>query len=114
MKKLMAGILVVVMLVGAASLVACGSNYEGHMLVGTWGYEANETYQYIFRANGRGRRGFENRLESFRWASGGAGRIRITAGGVVEGFTYTMEDEVLILVTRDEFELTYRFVRIED
>ena len=78
---------------------------EIHPLVGTWAWDEDDTYRYIFHADGTGERGFVGMLERFEWEQINlAGFIRIHSSTPLSTGLY--EEQWLPTITEDRLTLT--------
>ena len=82
--------------------------------VGTWAWDGNRTWQYVFEADGYGTRPGEIDLETFEWmliADGGL--LIIDADGWVEMWSYVIEDGRLTITSRQFVGVEFRYNRVD-
>ncbi|MCL2401922.1 MAG: hypothetical protein FWC90_04695 [Oscillospiraceae bacterium] len=80
-------------------------------LVGTWAWDEDGAYTYVFYADGRGTRGFPWMTEEFEWRTEGDDHLMITTGIsiMVESWTFTISDDVLTIDSRQVPGLTFNY-----
>ncbi|MCL2837716.1 MAG: hypothetical protein FWE04_01425 [Oscillospiraceae bacterium] len=134
-KKLMAGVLAVMMVASFVVLVGCGGNGEepnngngnevvnnqppannvASALVGTWVWEDAEAYEYIFNADGTGTRGMPGMMDTFTWSTPGSGRLNIDVDGVpvTEEWNYSIGGVELTIDSRQVPGLAFTYIRAD-
>ncbi|MCL2839037.1 MAG: hypothetical protein FWE04_08285 [Oscillospiraceae bacterium] len=91
-----------------------GVEISDHPLVGTWAWDGNGSWQYIFDGDGTGTRGIFPDIETFRWSIPEAGHITMNIrGGMREQWSYTIDGAVFTLDSRQVAGVTYSYVRID-
>ena len=87
-------------------------------IVGTWAWDDDDGYIYIFNADGTGQRGFPRRMDSFNWFTAGT-ELRIDRhghlpAGVIrhELWTFTINGDILTLASRQEASLVFSYNRV--
>jgi len=91
-------------------------NYE---LIGTWAWDDNYTYTYVFNADRTGVRGFAGATETFTWSNPGDGRITIrpdelpTGGIQYEQWDYTLIDNIFTISSRQVTGMTFSYTRVD-
>ena len=101
MKKVIAVLLVVLLIVGTLS--ACGGGSGGNSLVGTWemrrvGAQGVSIYAYIFNADGTGTRGHDEFIDEFTWTVDTPGEVLLTLDdNLVEDWNYSIDGRTLTL-----------------
>ncbi|MCL2408843.1 MAG: hypothetical protein FWC96_04420 [Oscillospiraceae bacterium] len=81
-------------------------------LVGTWVWDEDNTYRYVFYADGRGTRGFPWMTEEFEWRTEGGDHLLIgITAFAVESWTFTINDDVLTIDSRQIPGLTFNYYR---
>ena len=100
-----------VLILGA--LTACGGQQD-EALVGTWVWEGNVSYEYVFNSDGTGRRG-EAEMLIFTWSVRRDGRLILDFGRDYENddWIYTIEDYNLTLVRREDPSESYTYFRVD-
>ncbi|MCL2588921.1 MAG: DUF4352 domain-containing protein, partial [Oscillospiraceae bacterium] len=81
---------------GAAAPVSEESDQEmAEVLFGTWAWDVDGGYTYVFNADGTGTRGFAGDLETFEWHTAGD---HLMIGN--ESWTFTIEGDTLTIDSR--------------
>jgi len=87
------------------------------ILVGTWEWDSDPNWRYVFHANGTGNRGIEGEyLETFTWATGARSLLNIDFDGVSifgvrdERWTYSIVNNSLVLSSRQGGD-TFSYIR---
>ena len=118
LKKLTKLTLLIVVLFG---LTACfGGDVSEHELVGTWGWEGDQNWRYVFNPDGTGTRGDTSFTEGFRWSIPGDGRLRIDRNSAPrderrrEEWNYTIANNRLTIESRQEAGLSFSYLKIEE
>jgi len=118
MKKVAMVALVVVMLMGVAAMTGCRREQD-EALVGTWEWVFIDDYTYVFNADGTGTRGFTGAREGFTWSTNND-ELRINRNSAPSGevrnerWTYSIENNVLTIVSRHEAGLEYSYRRLDN
>jgi hypothetical protein len=133
LKKYIFALLVV--LVGSVMFAGCGSPREDerqtvdadNQLIGTWRWDDDPDWRYIFHADGRGERGdpdypeYYGPIQTFTWWTAGDDRLRIdrddpngslAAQGYIveESWSFTITGRTLTLESRQS-DLLYYYSR---
>ncbi|MCL2837410.1 MAG: hypothetical protein FWE00_11875, partial [Defluviitaleaceae bacterium] len=107
----------IVMLVGI--IAGCGGgnnqNLSEHALVGTWNWDDNAFWQYVFNGDGTGTRGLPDSLDSFTWSIRGEGHVRMNVRGQTgnEEWNYTISGDILTLDSRQIAGMTYNYINAD-
>lgn len=117
MKRIFVAALVAVMLAGALTLTGCGGGQDA-ALVGTWGWDVDASFEYVFNADGTGTRGVTGIfVEEFNWSTSG-NELRVNLTGHVpagyvrnERWTYTIAGNTLTIDSRQEAGMRYSYIR---
>ena len=88
----------------AAGAPAGDEHYAG--LVGTWDWDESALFTYVFNADGTGTRGIPGNIESFEWRTIGD-NLMID----FESWTFTIEDGVLTIDSRQIAGMTFSYIR---
>jgi len=84
-----------------------------HPLIGTWAWDGNGSWQYIFDSDGTGTRGIFPDIETFRWSIPEDGHITMNIrGGMREQWSYTIDGAEFTLDSRQVAGMTYSYLRI--
>ena len=75
-------------------------------LFGTWAWDMDDDYTYLFNADGTGIRGFSGDLEPFEWSTEGD---HLMIG--FESWTFTIEGDVLTIDSLDITGVTWSYIR---
>ena len=132
-KKLITGILMIMMVVSLVAFTGCGNettpNVPGqeeqttppaqeqppaqnvNALVGTWEWDLEASYVYVFNADGTGTRGIPAATEEFTWESPASGRLNLDTGVLVEEWNYTIDGRELTIDSRQVPGLTITYIR---
>jgi len=113
-KKVLAGVLAVMMLASVAVFVGCGGrDVSEHALADTeWAWNDSPSYLYVFNADGTGVRGggmFPQ--ETFTWTIPNDGRVNIRLDNAAQGvirnqqWNYTIAGNSLTLDSRQTDEV---------
>jgi len=122
-KRLLIGILALAMVLSlAVVLTGCGggADVSEHALVGTWGWNLDSSYQYVFNPDGTGTRGGGvNPVEEISWSIPGDGRLTINREGNVprgeirrEQWDYSIVGDVLTINSRQDRSVSYSYNRV--
>ena len=93
---------------------------QGDYLVGTWEWDMNPDWRYVFNGDGTGTRGLPGYMhDSFVWWVNGSNlRIDMTAGTTFnslyrndESWTFTINGNFLTLSSRQEIGMTWTYAR---
>jgi len=84
---------------------------HAEVLVGTWDWDTDDSYTYIFNADGTGTRGFTGEIESFEWATEGDDHLIIGRGELAESWTFTIADGVLTIDSRQIPGMTFNYIQ---
>ena len=127
-------LMVLVILIGLVVFAGCGSSNRGQQavdadnpLIGTWRWDDDSDWRYIFYADGRGERGdpdheyFYGPIEHFAWWTVGEDRLRIdlddpdgsiAAEGYIteESWNFKINGRTLTLDSRQS-DLLYYYTR---
>ncbi|MCL2866066.1 MAG: hypothetical protein FWE25_11075 [Lachnospiraceae bacterium] len=83
-------------------------HYAG--LVGTWVWDMDDGYEYLFRADGTGTRGFGRSTSSFTWYTEDETLV-IVAGWLEEHWDFSIDRNVLTIESQQVRGLRYRYIR---
>jgi len=88
-----------------------------HSLIGTWAWDGDASYRYVFNSNERGTRGFPGFVENFAWSIPAPGQLNIYRDhaplGEVrnEQWNYSIAGNVLTMDSRQFDGLTFSYIR---
>ena len=118
MRKFVSFFMVVVLLVGVVALTGCGGGRGGdENLVGTWTWDMDSSFRYVFNADGTGTRGFTGAIESFTWSTRSGDELRINRNNAPAGeirnerWTYTISGDTLTIDSRQVSGMTFSYIR---
>jgi len=83
-------------------------------LVGTWAWEYNDAWLFVFGDNGQGTRGIDPDIVSFEWWTTADGGVATHRGSHVDLWSYTIDGEELTLVSRQEPGVEFTYIRVVD
>ena len=95
---------------GEPRLPALEKPDASHPLVGKWAWNVYNGFVYNFLADGTGTRGLTGELEHFTWESYGS-HLVIRLPLTDESWTFVIDGDVLIIDSRQEPGLVWRYVR---
>ena len=82
-------------------------------LPGTWNWDMDDSYTYVFNADGTGTRGFTGNIEPFEWVTEVGSHLIITVrGGAHESWTYAIVGDVLTIDSRQVPGMTFSYYRV--
>ena len=81
-----------------------------HDIVGIWEWDSNETYIYIFNADGNGSRGFPNSVQRFTWEIENDG-LNMNIGRTDEQWSWEISDNILTITSRQVRNMQYSYKR---
>jgi hypothetical protein len=91
------------------------SSQRTRELTGTWGWEDDEEWVYIFNANGTGTRGLPGGMDSFLWHVDGDHLIiagpTLEAPHFVESWTYAISGNALTIDSNQAAGVNFRYIR---
>jgi len=85
-------------------------DFTYHPLLGDWVWDADSSYIYEFRADGTGTRGFDFFRYEFQWHAEDS-TLLMYIDGFVEHWTFTIEDDVLTIVSEQFQGLRWHYIR---
>ena len=110
-----------ILIFATLTLAGCTAVVEPNQtLVGTWFWDEDNDWQYVFNYDGTGIRGWYGTTSSFTWgASDTTLRIRSNYPGSWSGprtqqWTYEITGDVLRLTSRQARNMTYEYIRAWD
>ena len=81
-------------------------------LVGTWAWDEDSSYTYVFNADGTGTRGYSFLNEDFEWGVIGDDHLILDMGLIgVESWTFTIRDDVLRIDSRQVHGMSFSYIR---
>ena len=80
-------------------------------LVGTWIWDGNPDWAFVFDANGEGVRGTDENQETFVWWTTADGGVLMYLGLRVDRWTYTINGDILTLTSRQEIGMEFSYIR---
>jgi len=90
-------------------------DFTGHPLIGTWAWDTDDSFVYVFRPDGTATRGFYGNRFDFYWYVYGNHLfmyvIDIFFGTFIEHWTFTIYDDVLTIVSAQVPGMTWSYVR---
>ena len=84
-------------------------------MVGTWAWVGDSAWEYVFEANGQGTRTnvTNTGVETFEWIlTADGGLILDMDGGIVEMWSYVIEDDMLTLTSRQAIGMAFSYQRV--
>jgi len=100
---------------GEAEIAESAEAGDIHAFVGIWAWDENVAYEYHFFADGTGKRGWDDMIQTFTWSIGIAGGLVMSLDEPIQGspfvevWGYVIAGDVLTL----QFEgLEYRYIRV--
>ena len=110
MKKLLFAFLLVLV---AGLLSACGGEEHDEALFGTWIWDGNVSYTYIFNEDGTGQRGDAD-IQEFSWSTSDDELTLDFGRGILnDSWTYTITDYALNLTRRGGAGESFDYFRVE-
>jgi len=103
---------------GSAAAAASPPAQGAHPLVGTWVWDSDDTFEYIFHADGRGTRGFGADIITFNWSTQG-NELTLTGRAQEEVWTYTISGNTLTITNIQAADaafvgMTFSYIRVGD
>ena len=92
-------------------LDAPAADQTGSPFIGTWAWDGNSSWTYVFDANGTGTRGMPTGRDSFVWWTTADGGIAMDLGEWVELWSYALSGNDLTITSRQEDGVTFSYVR---
>ena len=80
-------------------------------LFGTWDWDLNDGYTYVFNADGTGSRGFPGEIDTFEWSTEGDDHLIIGSGLMAESWTFTVVGDMLTIDSRQVPGLIFSYIR---
>jgi len=80
-------------------------------LVGTWEWDYDDSFAYVFYADGRGTRGFTGHAEEFEWRTEGDDHLIIGSGALAEHWTFAISGDMLTIDSRQVAGMTFSYIR---
>ncbi|MCL2587899.1 MAG: hypothetical protein FWD84_00640 [Oscillospiraceae bacterium] len=87
------------------------ADQTGSDFVGTWAWDGNSSWTYVFDANGTGTRGMPTGRDSFVWWTTADGGIAMDLGDWIELWSYELSGNDLTITSRQEAGVTFSYVR---
>ena len=78
-------------------------------LVGTWAWDIDDSFTYIFSDDGTLVRGFDGLEDEYNWGTEDGEHLMIGSGPFAESWTYTISNNVLTLESRQEAGVVYSY-----
>ena len=85
-------------------------DFTGHPLIGTWAWDNNADFVYVFETDGTGTRGFSNQILQFYWYAYDD-HLLMDVGAMVESWTFVISDNVLTIDSNQQAGLTWSYIR---
>ena len=82
--------------------------------IGSWAWDEDAGWEYVFEADGTGTRGFPPQVESFEWATTADGRLRLRYGGTYSEWTYLITDSTLTMTHTRFANTEFHYARVLD
>ena len=82
-------------------------------LVGTWIWNDDDSFVYVFEANGRGSRGFTGNIYTFDWELAPGSILVLSDGPFSERWLYTIDGDVLTISSMDTPGTIFSYTRID-
>ena len=115
MKKIATFLMLILLLATVAMITGCGGGEQDEALVGTWAWDLEASYIYVFNEDGTGERGFPGHMTAFTWNTNGS-RLNFTFPGSSENYarrwTYTISGNILTLDSQQTDEI-YSYIRVD-
>jgi len=83
------------------------------VLVGVWAWDSDNSYVYIFEADGHGMRGFYPYLDPFNWYTRGENYLSLNFGFWQDNMNYSIAGDILTLDSLDFPGETFSYIRWE-
>jgi len=85
-------------------------------LFGTWIWDENELYEYVFYEDGTGWRGLPDWIEEFSWGIPGEGHLRIfiVGSGIREDWNYIVDEDIMTLESRQMANVRFSYIRANE
>ena len=81
-------------------------------LIGTWEWDDDPTWRYVFNENGGGNRGFEGETEAFTWGTVDGNQLRIFhIGSLTDSWNFTITGDSLWLGSGQQAGLEFNYTR---
>ncbi|MCL2842963.1 MAG: hypothetical protein FWE28_05775 [Oscillospiraceae bacterium] len=86
--------------------------HQPEVFVGTWAWDADDSYIYVFYADGIGFRGFDGEMEEFDWTVEGDDHLLILSLDTyqIESWSFVIADGVLTIDNRQVAGMTWSYV----
>jgi len=90
---------------------------QAEELVGTWAWDEDDSFIYIFYADGQGRRGFSPTLHRFTWSTTNDGLTIVMDGPAIPGFiaaeewSYVIDGNILTITNRQIPDIIFSYIR---
>ena len=116
MKKITSLALILLLLISGLTGCMFRPNLNNHELVGTWVWEVDPSFEYVFHGDGHATRGFVTyRINSFRWSVNRDGELVMNHGRdyIVEHWRWSIQDDVLTITGLNAHYVgqTFRYFR---
>ena len=82
----------------------------GHPLLGTWVWDSDSSYIYVFEADGTGVRGFANNRYDIHWVAYDE-YLFMDVGTMIEEWAFEIVGDILTIVSLQAADLTWSYVR---
>ena len=86
-------------------------------LIGTWAWDGDDSFVYIFNADGTGRRGFPFTMTDFTWSTNGS-QLNINLAGSTflfgvrnEHWAFSIVDDVLTIDSLQAYDLVFSYIK---
>jgi len=96
---------------GGAAPIQDDVDFTGHPLLGTWAWDTDSSYIYVLNPNGTGMRGLAGMRYDIYWYAYGNILLIDTGGFAVEEWTFTINNNVLTIVSNQVDGLTWSYIR---
>ena len=117
MRKLVSFLVAAVLLVSVVLLTGCSGSGGDENLVGTWNWDSDRNFQYIFNSDGTGSRGFAGAVETFTWSARSGDELRIRRNNAPSGeitnerWIYTIAGDTLTIDSRQMPGMIFSYIR---
>ena len=82
------------------------------VLLGTWAWDGDPNWTYVFAADGTATRGVPGQIETFTWWVEGDDHVLMDVGVMIESWTFIIEGDILTLDSRQVPGMTWSYVLV--
>ena len=85
---------------------------RAEVLVGSWEWDFDASYTYVFYADGQGSRGLPDEKEYFSWRVRGYDNLIIDDGASIESWTFSIDADILTIHSAHIPGMIFHYIRI--